>query len=345
MPAAAAAGTGVPATHPSWAGPRRRSGIIVAVTTGGWPPPHPPPGYGPPGYGAVPPTEPLPGLGLTIVITVLFGLFGLIPAAIAAGKARRVGRPETRYWVAFGASLAGSIALYALVIAVTLLSLRTSVTIDDIAEPVPAPAFPAPAPDQSGGGEGGFCEFTPDTSGNPNTVDVGMPPSEVPTTGTTDLTLVTNFGGVVLTLDRGAAPCAAASFVHLAEAGFFDGTHCHRLTDAPAFQVLQCGDPTGTGSGGPAYTYPTDVTGQEAYPRGTIAMANSGAGYDGSQFFLCYGDTELSPDYTVVGTVDEGGLQVLDEIAANGDDGSLDPSPGGGAPNEPVVIVTATVAG
>jgi peptidyl-prolyl cis-trans isomerase B (cyclophilin B) len=320
------------------------------VTGAGWPPPgqqpyQPPPpyqpGYGAPGYGAPPPTaEPLPGIALTIVITALFALFGLIPAALAAGKARRMGQPETRYWVAFGATLVGSVVLYGLVLALILISLRTSDTIDAGHAAAP-PAAQAPAPDATDA----TCEFTPDVSGNPNLVDVGMPPADVPTSGTAELTLGTNFGDIVLVLDRGGAPCAAASFVHLAEQGFFDGTNCHRQTDAPGFQVLQCGDPTGTGAGGPSYEFPTQVTGQETYPRGTIAMANAGQGFDGSQFFLCFGDTEISPDYTVVGRVDDGGLQVLDQIAANGNDGSLEPSPGGGAPNEPVIIITATVTG
>ena len=75
-------------------------------------------------------------------------------------------------------------------------------------------------------------------------------------------------------------------------------------------------------------------------------MANSGApGSTGSQFFLCFVDTELSPDYTPVGTVDEAGLAVLDQIAEAGNDGSFEPSPGGGAPNTPVSIQTMTAVG
>ena len=133
--------------------------------------------------------------------------------------------------------------------------------------------------------------------------------------------------------------------MHLAELGFFDDTPCHRQADSEGLQVLQCGDPTGTGAGGPTYTSPTEVTGDETYPRGTVAMANSGQGFDGSQFFLVFGDSQLPPDYTVVGTIDEPGLAVLDVVAANGNDGSLDPSPGGGAPNVEVVIESMTVAG
>ena len=187
------------------------------------------------------------------------------------------------------------------------------------------------------------CEWGEGSSANPYLTEVAPPEDVVPAAGTTDLLVTTNLGDLTLTLDRAATPCAAASLVHLAEQGFFDDTPCHREVDSEGLQVLQCGDPTGTGAGGPTYTSPTEVTGEETYPRGTVAMANSGQGVDGSQFFLVWGDSRLPPAYTVVGTVDEAGLAVLDEVAANGNDGSLDPSPGGGAPNVPVTIESVTV--
>jgi peptidyl-prolyl cis-trans isomerase B (cyclophilin B) len=188
------------------------------------------------------------------------------------------------------------------------------------------------------------CEWGEGSSANPYLTEVAPPDPVVPASGSTDLLVTTNLGELTLTLDRAATPCAAASLVHLAEQGFFDDTPCHREVDIEGLRVLQCGDPTGTGAGGPTYTSPTEVTGAETYPRGTVAMANSGQGVDGSQFFLVYGDSQLPPAYTVVGTVDEGGLAVLDEVAANGNDGSLDPSPGGGAPTVPVTIESVTVA-
>ena len=187
------------------------------------------------------------------------------------------------------------------------------------------------------------CEWGEGSSANPYLTEVPPPEDVVPAAGTTDLRVATNLGDLTLTLDRAATPCAAASLVHLTEQGFFDDTPCHREVDSEGLQVLQCGDPTGTGAGGPTYTSPTEVTGEETYPRGTVAMANSGQGVDGSQFFLVWGDSRLPPAYTVVGTVDEAGLAVLDEVAANGNDGSLDPSPGGGAPNVPVTIESVTV--
>ena len=190
------------------------------------------------------------------------------------------------------------------------------------------------------------CVYTPDDSGNPNLKDVGLPPTpeSTPAEGTSTLLMRTNQGNLTLTLDRAAAPCAAKSFVHLAEQQFFDGSPCHREVNQPTFGVLQCGDPTGTGQGGPTYKYAEEVTPETTYPRGTIAMANSGQpGSTGSQFFLCFVDTQLSPDYTAVGTVDEAGLAVLDQIAAAGNDGSFEPSPGGGAPSIPVVIESMAV--
>ncbi|WP_040336618.1 peptidylprolyl isomerase [Candidatus Blastococcus massiliensis] len=189
------------------------------------------------------------------------------------------------------------------------------------------------------------CEYTPDAG--PNLTDVGTPPSpeETPAQGTTTLLMSTNQGDLTLTLDRSTAPCAAASFTYLAEQEFFDGSPCHRMVNQPTFGVLQCGDPSGTGSGGPTYKYAEEVTDETTYPAGTIAMAKSGPpNTTGSQFFLVFDDAQLSPDYTVVGTIDEASLAVLEEIAEAGNDGSMEPAPGGGAPNEPVTIESMTVA-
>ena len=205
----------------------------------------------------------------------------------------------------------------------------------------------APSPESPPAAGTVSCDYVPDDSG-PAAIDVGTPPqaSATPAEGTDVLVMSTGQGDLTLTLDRSVAPCAAASFRFLAEQGFFDGSPCHREVNEPTFGVLQCGDPTGTGTGGPAYRFDQEVTAATSYPRGTIAMANSGSDTTtGSQFFLCFVDTQLSPDYTVVGTVDPAGLSVLDGIAAAGNDGSFDPSPGGGAPAVPVVIQAMTVVG
>ncbi|MCJ0892709.1 peptidylprolyl isomerase [Rhodococcus sp. ARC_M5] len=158
----------------------------------------------------------------------------------------------------------------------------------------------------------------------------------------------TTAGNIGLTLNNPESPCTVNSFVSLANQGYFDGTTCHRLTTGAGLQVLQCGDPTGTGSGGPGYQFadefPTDTFAEGdpaaqspiAYPRGTLAMANAGPGTNGSQFFLVYGDSELPPAYTAFGTIDETGLATLDAIAAKGVEGGVSD----GAPAEPVDITT-----
>ena len=217
----------------------------------------------------------------------------------------------------------------------------------DDADPAAAEATPTSAAPTTPGvvdGSDGTCDWTPvDAAANPNLQsDTGTPPVEVPPTGTTEVDVTTNFGPIGLTLDNADAPCAVASMVHLAGQGYFDDTVCHRETDSEGLQVLQCGDPSGTGTGGPAYEFPTQVTGAETYPRGTVAMANSGQGFDGSQFFLVWGDSQLPPSYTVLGTIDEAGLATLDTIAANGNDASN--GPGDGAPTQEVRIQSLVVA-
>jgi peptidyl-prolyl cis-trans isomerase B (cyclophilin B) len=227
----------------------------------------------------------------------------------------------------------GALGLAALALALA----GCSTTVQGTASPQAAGATTgSSSASASAGGAGGTvtCAWQPDEGAA--TVDADQPPSDVPAGGTVDLHMTTGQGELVLTLDRSGAPCAAQALVSLAQQGFFDGSPCHRETDTAGLQVLQCGDPTGTGTGGPPWTYPTQVTGSETYPRGTVAMANSGQGFDGSQFFLVWGDSQLPPLYTVVGTVDAAGLTVLDTIAANGNDGSN--GAGDGAPNDPVTI-------
>lgn len=180
------------------------------------------------------------------------------------------------------------------------------------------------------------CEYPADTQGASKEVD--PPPSTATATGTVAVTLATSAGDIGLELDADAAPCTVNSFVSLAEQGYFDDTTCHRLTTA-GIMVLQCGDPTATGGGGPGYSFEDELTGDETYPAGTLAMANAGPNTNGSQFFIVYGDTPLDPDYTVFGTVDEDGLKVVQEV---GDAGTTTGSPDG-PPATPVDIETATV--
>ena len=128
--------------------------------------------------------------------------------------------------------------------------------------------------------------------------------------------LTTSRGNVTLDLSTAKAPCTVNSFRALEAAGFFDKTPCHRLTTQGIY-VLQCGDPTGSGSGGPGYAFADENLRGATYPRGTVAMANSGAGTNGSQFFLVYKDSQLPPKYTPFGKITKG-LDVLDKVAAGG---------------------------
>ncbi|MET8704000.1 peptidylprolyl isomerase [Kitasatospora sp. NPDC004723] len=147
------------------------------------------------------------------------------------------------------------------------------------------------------------------------------PAMTVDTKATYNVTLDTNCGKVTLALDAAKAPHTVNSFAFLAGEQYFDHTKCHRLTTGGIF-VLQCGDPTASatvpgGAGGPGYKFADENLTGAKYPAGTVAMANAGPGTNGSQFFLVYKDTELSPNYTPFGTI-TGGLDVLQKIAAAG---------------------------
>ncbi|TYC68387.1 peptidylprolyl isomerase [Streptomyces sp. CB01881] len=139
--------------------------------------------------------------------------------------------------------------------------------------------------------------------------------------GTYTATLDTNCGKVTLTLDAAKAPHTVNSFAFLSGEQYFDHTKCHRLTTGGIY-VLQCGDPTASatapgGTGGPGYKFADENLAGATYPAGTVAMANSGPGTNGSQFFLVYKDTKLDPNYTPFGKI-TGGLDVLQKIAAAG---------------------------
>jgi peptidyl-prolyl cis-trans isomerase B (cyclophilin B) len=167
--------------------------------------------------------------------------------------------------------------------------------------------------------------------------EVEPPSAEAPDSGEATATIATSSGDVDITLDQAATPCTAHSFLSLAEQGYFDNTTCHRLTTSGIF-VLQCGDPSASGMGGPGYSFADELTGDETYPAGTLAMANSGPDTNGSQFFIVYDDTMLDPAYTVFGTIGADGLQVVQDIAAKGAQGGAPDGP----PAETVTIESVT---
>ena len=172
---------------------------------------------------------------------------------------------------------------------------------------------------------------------------VNLPNATASTKGTVPVTVHTTEGDMSFTLNRSEAPCTVASFVSLVKQKYYDATPCHRLVTSGIY-VLQCGDPTGSGTGGPGYTIPDEATGSEQYPAGTIAMARSSQAHSGgSQFFIVYKD---SPNlmqnlgklqYTIFGTVSKG-LGVVNKVAAAGTtNGGTD-----GPPKLPIKLTTLT---
>jgi peptidyl-prolyl cis-trans isomerase B (cyclophilin B) len=153
-------------------------------------------------------------------------------------------------------------------------------------------------------------------------------------------TFETNCGNIVITTVGAKAPITITQLSTLAKRGYFDNSLCHRLTTQGLY-VLQCGDPTATGSGGPNFTYGDENLPAETvnnYPAGTVAMANSGPGTNGSQFFLVFADTTLGANYTIWGTITQG-LDIVKAIAKAG-------VKGGGAdgpPKQTIAIIRVTV--
>ncbi|MEJ5997439.1 peptidylprolyl isomerase [Corynebacterium sp. H130] len=190
------------------------------------------------------------------------------------------------------------------------------------------------APEQSASA----CEY-PDRK--PVSKEVKKPSGEAPK-GTVKLKLATTAGDIKLDLDADKAPCTVGAITHLAKQGYYDNTVCHRVTTKGIY-VLQCGDPTGVGSGGPGFSfadeYPVGSGEKPLYKAGTIAMANAGPNTNGSQFFLNYEDSPLPPNYTLFGTMDNDSLQVIKAI---GKKGTATGSPDG-PPKEEVKITKAEV--
>ncbi len=291
----------------------------------------------------------------SLVGAVVFAPLGIVFGHISLSQLKRSGEQGR------GIAIAGLIIGYlmtALALTAVVLLVVFAVLIGRAAENMPRqdrytaapdsarqlPAF-APPPNL-----GGNCQYPATTEPAakrvtpPRTGTVPTAPATVPAG------IVTNHGSLGLKLANNKAPCTVNNFASLAGQGFFDGTPCHRLTTGD-LAALQCGDPSGSGTGGPGYRFPNEYPTNQyrlsdpavkqpvVYPRGTVAMANSGPGTNGSQFFLVYGDSFLPPTYTVFGTVDKTGLDTLDSIAAAGvADGGTDGQPAG-----PVEIESVTL--
>jgi peptidyl-prolyl cis-trans isomerase B (cyclophilin B) len=167
------------------------------------------------------------------------------------------------------------------------------------------------------------------------------PAQKLPKKLTRTFTFDTNCGNIVITTVGAKAPITITQLTTLAKGGYFDSSLCHRLTTQGLY-VLQCGDPTATGSGGPSFTYGDEnlpAATVNNYPAGTVAMANSGPGTNGSQFFLVFADTTLGANYTIWGTITQG-LDIVKAIAKAGVKG------GGadGTPNQTIAINRVVVS-
>jgi peptidyl-prolyl cis-trans isomerase B (cyclophilin B) len=178
------------------------------------------------------------------------------------------------------------------------------------------------------------------TSSPPASKKVGLPPVKPDYKATYQATIHTNRGNIVINLLNSKATCTVNSFVYLAAKSFFSNTHCHRLTTTGIY-VLQCGDPTGTGQGGPGYKFDDENLAGAKYTAGTVAMANSGPNTNGSQFFLVYKNSlSLTANYTPFGTI-VSGLNIIQKVAKAGSDNSS--ASGDGHPKEKVEIESVTI--
>ncbi|UFU04758.1 peptidylprolyl isomerase [Ruania halotolerans] len=185
-------------------------------------------------------------------------------------------------------------------------------------------------------------ELEPLPTTQPQTYDTPPPASDSLDTSW-DAVIHTSAGDIAVTLNGADAPAAVASFLMLAGDGYFDGTGCHRLLPD---SLLQCGDPTATGTGGPGYSFgPVENAPEDdIYPAGTLAMARQGNDGEsmGSQFFLVFADVPLPSDsaggYTVFGEVTEG-LDILEQIGAAG---TVDGGPDG-RPAQNVIIESVDI--
>jgi peptidyl-prolyl cis-trans isomerase B (cyclophilin B) len=311
---------------------------------------YPPPPYDPYGY---PRPRPTNGMAIaSLICAFVFAPLGIIFGHVSLSQIKRTGEEG------HGLAIAGLIISYLITIgtvvvlaAAVLFTIAVARHLDDESRYNPDVTAAPPAP------ASGLPEFDPPPNlgancAYPTTTERASKPNKPPRSGRvpTDpdeisASMSTNRGDIGIQLDNDKAPCTVNSFASLAQQGYFDDTDCHRLTTNPQLGVLQCGDPSGTGTGGPGYRFGTEYPTNQyrlsdpalktpvMYPRGTLAMANKGSGTNGSQFFLVYADSMMPPTYTAFGTIDSTGLATLDTIAAAGVDGA-------GGDGKPAMAVT-----
>lgn len=269
---------------------------------------------------------------------------------IAAAKAQRRAvrlqseqkKRDTLRWAIRGAIAVGIITAFFMTVNVSSWFSRGSDNAAAVVTPTPTSTPTAsPTPNQSTSPSGSPSSQAPTSTPTRSQQSWSSAPPLSAGKDANVMVLGFNRGIISIALDK-KAPATVASMAFLSRQKYFDNTQCHRLTTEGIF-VLQCGDPTATGTGGPGYTIPDEnlPTGSSpvtVYPRGTVAMANAGANTGGSQFFLVYKDSPLPPNYTVWGRMTSG-LDVLDAIAADGTASGTADAP----PKTAVVITSATI--
>jgi peptidyl-prolyl cis-trans isomerase B (cyclophilin B) len=239
--------------------------------------------------------------------------------AAARAEAARKRRKQRLQVLGGGGALVAVVAIVAVVVSLV----HGGGSSNDAAKNPNAIPSPAPTADQTGVPPGQFRCIYQDS---PNPVaagarNVGKPPELAENTTAQYVTMTTDHGTIQLELDAKSAPCTVNSFVFLAQHGYYDNTTCHRLLDTSAdsltYAVLQCGDPTGTGQGGPGYKFADEALTGARYAKGVIAMANAGPNTNGSQFFMMFKDSSFDPNYTPFGHI-LSGVDVIEKIAKGG---------------------------
>ena len=251
--------------------------------------------------------------------------------------ARRAQRDRrVRQWTIGATAL---VVVAGIVVGSVLLAARSTGTSATSAASPSASETPSPTP-AAAAEPARHCSYPADP---PAARKVSFPPATPDYRASYQATITTNRGAIVVDLLNSKATCTVNSFVHLATAGFYNQTPCPRLSTSNGVHILQCGDPTGTGTGGPGYEYASENLAGATYPAGTLAMANAAGRPDsnGSQFFLVYQDSPLPPDYTPFGKI-VNGLNIIQNVGKRGYGPPLS-SAGGGRPKESVEIQGVTI--
>jgi peptidyl-prolyl cis-trans isomerase B (cyclophilin B) len=266
-------------------------------------------------------------------------------------QARMARRKKIQRWTLTGLGIA-MVAALAVGLSLSFVGGGTSKAASSSKATAKATASPTPSPSATATAAAvaepaHHCTYTASAGSKPS-----LPPATPDWAASYTATISTNRGPIVIKLANSKATCTVNSFVHLAEAGFWGNTQCHRVSDSGGLYMLQCGDPTAKasealscssatlGTGGPGYEFNDENLTGATYPAGTVAMANSGANTNGSQFFLVFANTSLPASYTPFGTITTG-LDTLQNVAKAGTSCTM--SAGGGVPKEKVIINSVSI--